>query len=103
MGHGMFSGAGFLTKEGTPAIIYHGEGTGRNWLSFAEDDLLEKWSKPVAVEPVTQSGEIPAMRHWDPDCWLHGETSYAVSGGRDPHLMKSSDLKRWEYLGRLMH
>lgn len=103
MGHSMFSGTGFLTKEGRPAIIYHGEGTGRNWISFAEDDLLETWSKPVAVEPKTESGEIPTMRHWDPDCWLDGETYYAVSGGSDPHLMKSSDLKHWRYLGRLLH
>ena len=72
-------------------------------LAFAEDDLLEKWSPPVAVEPKTKSGEIPVMRHWDPDCWLDGKTYYAVSGGRDPHWMKSSDLKSWEHLGRLLH
>jgi sucrose-6-phosphate hydrolase SacC (GH32 family) len=102
MGHGMFSGTGFLTKEGTPAIIYHGEGSGRNWVALAEDDLLEKWSKPIVVEPRTESGELPEMRHWDPDCWLDGETYYAVSGGQDPHLMKSADLRSWEYLGRLL-
>ncbi len=39
------------------------------------------------------------MRHWDPDCWLAGETYYAISGGRLPHLMKSSDLRDWEYVG----
>ena len=27
-GHGMFSGTGFFTDEGTPAMIYHGEGSG---------------------------------------------------------------------------
>ncbi|MFN0125569.1 MAG: glycoside hydrolase family 32 protein [Verrucomicrobiales bacterium] len=103
MGHNLFSGTGFFTKEGKPAIIYHGEGSGRNQIAFAEDDLLERWSKPVPVEPKTKSGALPEMRHWDPDCWLDGETYYAVSGGKDPHWMKSSDLKSWEYLGRLLH
>ena len=103
MGHNLFSGTGFLTKEGKPAIIYHGEGSGRNQIAFAEDDLLERWSKPVPVNPKTKSGALPEMRHWDPDCWLDGETYYAVSGGKDPHLMKSADLRDWEYLGRLLH
>ena len=103
MGHSMFSGTGFFTKQGRPAIIYHGEGSGRNQISFAEDDLLEKWSKPVPVEPKTRAGALPEMRHWDPDCWLNGDTYYAVSGGRDPHLMKSTDLKNWSYLGHLLH
>jgi sucrose-6-phosphate hydrolase SacC (GH32 family) len=70
---------------------------------MAEDDLLEKWSKPVLVEPKTKAGTLPEMRHWDPDCWLKGDTYYAVSGGRDPHLMKSSDLNSWQYLGHLLH
>ena len=40
-GHAMFSGTGFITKEGKPAIIYHGRGTGRNQISYALDDKLE--------------------------------------------------------------
>lgn len=103
MGHGLFSGTGFLTKAGRPAIIYHGEGSGRNQIAFAEDDLLERWSKPVPVNPRIGSGALPEMRHWDPDCWLDGETYYAVSGGKDPHLMRSADLRNWEYLGHLLH
>ena len=42
------------------------------------------------------------MRHWDPDCWLNGETYYSLSGGSDPTLMKSGDLKNWVYLGKLL-
>ena len=103
MGHSLFSGTGFLTKDGKPAIIYHGAGSDRNQIAFAEDDLLERWSKPVPVNPKTRSGDLPAMRHWDPDCWLDGETYYVVSGGKDPHLMKSADLRNWEYLGHLLH
>ena len=103
MGHGLFSGTGFFTKEGRPAIIYHGAGSGRNQIAFAEDDRLERWSKPVPVNPKTRSGALPQMRHWDPDCWLDGETYYAVSGGKNPHMMKSADLQNWEYLGHLLH
>ncbi len=102
-GHGMYSGTGFFSKEGTPVMIYHGQGSGRNQLAFGLDDLLEKWSRPIALEPVTATGEKPNMRHWDPDCWLINDTYYALSGGSNPQLMKSSDLKQWLYLGDLLH
>ncbi|HRQ49436.1 MAG TPA: glycoside hydrolase family 32 protein [Agriterribacter sp.] len=102
MGHNMFSGTGFYTKEGRPAIIYHGEGSGRNQISFAEDDMLEKWSKPIPVDPKTKDGKAPVMRHWDPDCWIMDGTYYAISGGKDPELMKSDDLKHWQYVGKLL-
>jgi hypothetical protein len=29
-----------MTKEGKPAIIYHGQGSGRNQIAIAEDDAL---------------------------------------------------------------
>ncbi len=89
--NGMFSGTGFLTKEGKPAIIYHGQGSGRNQLAFALDDDLEKWTKPVPILPRDASGKEARMNHWDPDCWLNGGTYYALSGGGNPSLMKSSD------------
>ena len=53
-GHGMFSGTGFFTKDGRPAMIYHGEGSGRNQLAFAMDDQLEKWTRPVPIVPVDE-------------------------------------------------
>lgn len=102
MGHGLFSGTAFVTKEGRPAIIYHGAGSGRNQVAVAEDDLLERWSKPIPVEPRTASGAVPEMRHWDPDCWVDGDAYFAISGGKDPHWMTSRDLRHWEYLGRLL-
>ncbi len=102
-GHGMYSGTGFITKDGKPAIIYHGEGSGRNQLAFGLDDNLEEWTKPVAINPKDASGKEPEMRHWDPDCWLNGDTYYAISGGGNPSLMKSTDLKDWEFLGPLLH
>jgi sucrose-6-phosphate hydrolase SacC (GH32 family) len=102
-GHGMFSGTGFITKEGRPAIIYHGQGSGRNQLAFALDDDLEQWTKPVPILPRDSSGKEAQMNHWDPDCWLNGGVYYALSGGGNPSLMKSSDLKSWTFLGPLLH
>ncbi|MFM8733672.1 MAG: GH32 C-terminal domain-containing protein, partial [Pirellulales bacterium] len=102
-GHGMFSGTGFFTKEGRPAMIYHGQGSDRNQLAFAEDDQLETWTKPVPLNPLDAAGKEPSIRHWDPDCWLNGDTYYAIAGGSNPALMKSKDLKEWLYLGELFH
>jgi len=102
-GHGMFSGTGFFTKDGRPAMIYHGQGSGKNYLAFALDDNLDEWTRPVAVKPMTKSGQVAKIRMWDPDCWLNGDTYYAISGGTPPHLMKSSNLEEWEYLGLLLH
>lgn len=103
--HGMFSGTGFFTKEGRPAIIYHGQGSGRNQIQVALDDELEKWTKPWAVEPKISPGQDASLiAHWDPDCWLEGDTYYALSGGspgsgKPPTLFRSKNLKNWDYLG----
>ena len=102
-GHGMFSGTGFFTKDGRPAMIYHGQGADNNFITFAMDDQLNKWTKSVAVKPKTKSGQVAEIRMWDPDCWLNGDTYYAISGGGPPHVMKSSNLEQWEYLGLLLH
>lgn len=103
--HGMFSGTGFITKEGRPAIIYHGQGSGRNQIAIAEDDQLEKWSAPMALEPNIQPGQDASLiAHWDPDAWWDGDSYYALSGGspgsgKPPTLFKSQDLRQWDYLG----
>ena len=103
--HGMFSGTGFFTKEGRPAIIYHGEGSGRNQIAIAEDDQLEKWSAPMALEPkIRPDQDGSKIANWDPDAWIDGGNYYALSGGspgsgKPPTLFKSADLKSWDYLG----
>lgn len=102
-GHGMFSGTGFFTKERRPAMIYHGQGSGRNWLMFAVDDHLDQWTQPVPVTVKTPAGEAALMRHWDPDCWVMDGAYYAISGGANPPLMKSPDLENWVHLGPLFH
>lgn len=107
-GHGMFSGTGFFTKEGQPAIIYHGQGSGRNQVAVALDDALEKWSAPMAVVPkIRPDQDGSKIANWDPDAWVRGDTYYALSGGhpgsgKPPTLMKSTDLKNWDYVGLFM-
>jgi beta-fructofuranosidase len=107
-GHGMFSGTGFFTREGRPAIIYHGQGSGRNQIAFALDDALEKWTAPAPIEPRIGPGQDASLiGHWDPDAWLEGETYYAVFGGhpgsgKPATLFRSSDLQQWDYLGRFL-
>ncbi len=108
IGHGMFSGTGFLTKEGRPAIIYHGQGSGRNQVSVALDDKLEKWSHPEPIIPKIHPGQdATKIANWDPDAWLDNGSYYALSGGtpgsgKPPTLFKSDDLKSWDYLGPFM-
>ncbi len=102
-GHGMFSGTGFFTKEGKPAAIYHGVGSGKNWIVYGQNDSLEKWSEPQLVTAYTADGGEADIRYWDPDCWLRDGTYYAISGGRPPLLMKSDDLKEWDFVGNLFH
>lgn len=111
LGHGMFSGTGFFTKDGTPAMIYHGEGSGHNWIRYALDDQLDSWSDAQAVIPLDEDGQEHPMepgghgdiRHWDPDLWLNNDTYYAYAGGENPQLMKSGDLENWIYIGDLFH
>jgi sucrose-6-phosphate hydrolase SacC (GH32 family) len=100
-GHGMFSGTGFMTKDGKPAAIYHGQGSDprRNFIAIAKNRALSEWEKPY---PVEVEGAPEDMRHWDPDAFLIGDTYYAISGGQNPPLFKSEDLKKWTYLGPLM-
>jgi sucrose-6-phosphate hydrolase SacC (GH32 family) len=98
-GHGMYSGTGFITKEGCPAVIYHGQGSGRNQIAIAKDNCLSEWQKPYPVEPTTADGKPVQMLHWDPDCFLIGGTYYAISGGQNPPLFKSQDLVTWTFVG----
>lgn len=101
-GHGMFSGTGFVTREGTPAVIYHGQGSGRNQIVFARDRQLSAWEKPYPLDVKNADGTEAQITFWDPDCFLIGDTYYAISGGVHPPLMKSGDLKHWRLVGDFM-
>jgi len=101
-GHGMFSGTGFVTKDGKPAAIYHGQGSGHNQIAIAKDNRLEDWEKPYPVETKTADGKPANVGAWDPDCFRVGDTYYAISGGVNPPLIKSVDLKNWTYVGNFL-
>lgn len=99
-GHGMFSGTGFITKDGKPAVIYHGQGSSRNQIAIARDRAITAWEKPYPVEVRKADGsDAGVKRHWDPDCFLIGDTYYAISGGENPPLFKSKDLRTWTLIG----
>ena len=98
-GHGMFSGTGFVTKEGDPAVIYHGQASNRNHIAIANDNSLSAWEQPYPVEPKRADGTEAEMRHWDPDCFLIDDTYYALSGGPNPPIIKSADLTNWTLVG----
>ncbi|MDA9110528.1 glycoside hydrolase family 32 protein [bacterium] len=107
MGHGMFSGTGFITKDDRAGIIYHGRGSKRNWISYALDDNLDQWSKPELVLPNDKDGNpVTDMPYFDPDLWINGDTYYALnarSSSQSPVIMKSDNLKDWDYIGELLH
>lgn len=99
-GHGMFSGTGFLTADGLPALIYHGQASNRNWITVAKDRQLRAWTKPVSIEPVHADGSrFESRSYWDPDLFVIGDTYYSISGGAETPLFKSRDLKTWTYVG----
>ncbi len=102
-GHGMFSGTAFRTLDDRVAIIYHGAGSGRNQLAFALDDDLNSWTLPRPIKMKDDDGQTPPMRHWDPDCWIIGDTYYALSGGRNPTIATSKDMQEWTFQGELFH
>ncbi len=102
----MNSGGCCLNKDGIPTMVYMSDHLKRNVLSFASDDDLEKWSEPYPIEPqVGPEQDGGKISHWDPEIWLEGNTHYALFGnhpfqiGREATVMKSADLKTWEYVG----
>jgi beta-fructofuranosidase len=100
-GHGMFSGTGFITREGKPAAIYHGQGSGRNQIIIAKNNQLSEWEKPDPIE--IKDNMDNGFHGGDPDLFLIGDTYYAIAnrfGGTDnPPLIKSADLKNWTHVG----
>lgn len=103
---GMFSGNGFLNKDGRPTMCYHQVGQG-NAMAVAVDDELNEWKK-LDSNPITP-GTAPGDPHhdkyrsWDPYGWLEGDTYYAIFGGNRPAIAKSGSLAGpWKYVGDLM-
>ena len=106
-GHGMFSGTGFFTKAGQPAMVYHGQGSGRNWILYAQDDNLDTWGDPQVMLPRDSDGKLMEnVPYFDPDIWRNGDTFYGLNGvssREPPAIMKSTNLKDWTFIGELLH
>ncbi len=99
---GIFSGGAFLTKEGRPAIIYHGCGVG-NCIAVSKDDGLVEWEKLPSnpIVPIPKKGDPGHGKYssWDPHGWREGDTYYAIFGGATPTLFTSKDMRVWEFRG----
>lgn len=106
-GHGMFSGTGFFTQDGRPAMVYHGQGSGRNWISYGLDNELDTWSEPQVMLANNEDGHLMEnMPYFDPDIWLDGGTYFGLNGvssSEPAQIFKSDNLKDWEYIGELLH
>ena len=113
---GVFSGGAFLSREGVPHIIYYGLGAEANMIAYATDDDLKVWKKfesnPVLKAPgqneyklgyccSPQKGDFSVF---DPDAWYDEKSDnyYQISGGLNPGLFKSKDMRKWEFLGELI-
>jgi sucrose-6-phosphate hydrolase SacC (GH32 family) len=107
VGHGMFSGTGFITKDGRPAMVYHGQRSKRNWISYALDDNLDQWTQPHEMTPRDKDGKLMTdMPYFDPDIWINKGIYYGVNGrsNKEPAvIMKSENLKDWDFIGELLH
>lgn len=98
-GHGMFSGTGFITKEGKPAAIYAGVcEPRRTFLAIADDNDLSSWRKPYAVAPAGGRAQLLG----DPDLFRVGGAYYAYAAAGNLPLCKSTDLVDWTWVGPLM-
>ena len=99
-GHGMFSGTGFMTREGKPAAIYAGlSEPNHTFIAVARDNRLSNWDKPYPVLPKGgPDGKDMGLLH-DPDCFRVGDTYYAFSASDNVLLCKSTDLVNWTYVG----
>jgi beta-fructofuranosidase len=99
-GHGMFSGTGFITKEGLPAAMYAGVANPRHsFIAIANDTDLSSWQKPYAVVPKGGPEGKDVGLLGDPDCFLVGDTYYAYSAAEGVPMCKSTDLVNWSYVG----
>lgn len=82
---GIFSGGTFLSREGVPHIIYHGEGANVNLIAYSRDRDLRNWVKfegnPVLVTPAKGSALEGKYRAWDPDA---GSIKKQISITRSP-------------------
>ena len=104
MPHGMNSGGCFLSKEGVPVLIYSGRAPARNYLAVGWTRRWRRGPRPIRSSRGSVRIRTAARSVLGPDGWLEGDTYYAIFGGhpnqlKPATLMKSRDLKQWDYVG----
>jgi len=105
---GIFSGGAFLSREGIPHIMYHGQGSSTNLVAYSTDEDLRVWKKfegnPVLKTPKKGDPLYGKYRAWDPEGWYDPETDfyYQISGGDVAGFFRSKNMYKWEYLGDLI-
>jgi sucrose-6-phosphate hydrolase SacC (GH32 family) len=74
---------------------------------YAQDNNLNKWSKPEVMLPRDKAGKLMEnVRYFDPDIWLMDGKYYGLnarSSKEAPTIMKSDNLKDWTFIGELLH
>ena len=102
---GIFSGNGFINKEGEATYLYHGVNAG-NCIATSSDDELINWKKlpsnPIIPNVKEGDPDFGKYSSWDPHGWLEGDTYYAIFGGQKPSIFKAKELDKWEYVGDLL-
>jgi len=102
---GGLSGTIFLSTEGVPTII--GKSSKKITMLTPMDDQLEKWELLTTVEPTFgpgQDGSRMSDKHWDPDAWVIGDTTYVLicshplSPESQPALLKTTDMKTFHFV-----
>lgn len=105
-----FSGT-TLVEDDRVIAIYHGTRIG-NMVAVSDDPLLLNWEKLTngAVIPFASPNDPPQpYTVFDPCIWKKDDVYYSLSGGTLPNgpagkqiranfLLRSEDLKTWEYL-----
>jgi sucrose-6-phosphate hydrolase SacC (GH32 family) len=101
------SGSSLMDKNGVPTIFANVRG--RGMFVFQSDDDLEHWRR-LTEEPVVWEDDPRFPECWthvmDSDCWLEGDTYYALLGqknhrpgfeGDSTGLFSSQDMIHWQY------
>ncbi len=101
---GGLSGTMFLSPDGVPTIIATPWGIS---ILTPMDDQREQWEKLTTVEPTFgpgQDGSRMSEKHWDPDAWVIGDTTYVLitshplSPKSQPALLKTTDMKTFHFV-----
>ena len=105
---GIFSGGAFLSREGVPHVIYHGEGSSCNIIASSTDKDLQTWVKsdrnPVLRTPLEGDPMCGKYVAWDPEAWYDAKKGcyYQISGGNPATLFRSENMSDWQFLGELI-